>query len=208
MQKFYIFIIFLCFSYNANAAVFGLELGKNTAEFTGFGGDIYNTEFDMGMTAFYNDSKDYMLTWDFTTPLEGSADNPWLFSLGIRLFGLLSERQQVELTPETKGLRESEAKQQFTFGAMANIEGGYRFLTTVPMTVLGGVGYSPNQINDGVVETMSTLNFGAEFLLSPSAILQVGYKRYRISYAKNKYHLGKTYKDIDDSLFVGVKLRL
>ena len=195
-------IALLLLATHSHAAVFGLDLGKDSAEFTAFGGDVYETNFDMGMSIFYNtNTKDTLLSWDLKSPLEGDSSSPWIFSLSMRLFAsshYIEPNQSVATGSETI----------YGFGAMLGGNFGYRFLTSIPITTFLKIDYSPHQINGGKVEELLQLQLVNEFLLTPSAIGVIGLRDYSVVFSDGKLHHGDSSKQLEKGLFIGVKIRV
>lgn len=198
MYRYFLVAVLCFFAPAAMATSVSLSFSESSAELGISTGGDYSDTVDFGLTGYYNEDKDVLVTLDMLTALEGDNTSPWLFSLGAKAFGLLLQRQLVAGGTE---------KQDGYIGIAVAFQFGYRFLTALPLALVFDVSYSPDILNNSEVESIRQLSGFVEFMLSPSAIAQIGYRQYRADLQDDIHHLGESYKTFEDNVVAGIKLR-
>ena len=193
-----VFLLALVFSSGAFAGGARISFSESSAELGISTGGDYTDIVDFGITGYYNEDNDVLISLDMLTALSGDSSSPWLFSLGAKAFALVLKIQ------ETKQLEE---ENETYFGAAVSFRTGYQFLTAIPLAAVMDIGYSPDILNNGDIQNIRQFGAFLEVLLSPSAIAQVGYRKYTASFDSETSHLGENDKDFEDNVVLGIKLQ-
>ena len=201
-----VFFVVCFMSSLAQADTVGLLLSADSAEFSYTTGGEYSNPVDWGMTAYYNSRKeknerrttDSMVSFDMETALEGDSSSRLVFALGGSAYLLSLDRIK-----RTSGKPKTETNAGIAIGGKL----GVLLTTSVPTLLYVGGYVSPDIVNTGRVQVLRRWMGMLEVMLSPAAILQIGYHNYSADFDKRFEHLSKTTKTFEDRVVAGIKLR-
>lgn len=172
-----------------SAQEFYLDWAGDSAEVHYSPSNTYDSSLPWGGNIYWNSDGDLLTSLYIATPLERSGFTEWLFSVRLSLFYLSLDNLNAS-----------------TAGVSVGFNAGYKFLTSIPTSLVFSAALSPDIFNTG--QDIDRVNqFGAHLQAELSPYLR-GYLGYRV-YTANLNQTNFPDKDkatLDDSLFLGFSL--
>ena len=172
------------------AQEFYLDWAGDSAKINYSPSNTYDASLPWGTDVYWNRDADLLTGLYIATPLEGSGFTEWLFSVKLSLFYLSLDTYNAS-----------------TLGVSVGFNAGYKFLTTMPTSIILSATLSPDVFNTrNEIDSVSQFSARLQADLSPYLRGYLGYRVYTANLNKGHFPNRDDKVNFEDSLFLGFGL--